>query len=214
MMHSTGKSVLPFQDDLDDEDLDDDLADDLAEDFADEPLNESSVPGVSEVGELDEFDEDPLLDPEDLEFDEPEYQPDTETEKVARLVQQLSQGSSQNLVQEEPLSASPTENLLPQENQEIKPEDYLVLPDDPRYSHPASSEAVRPGEASSEENAFPETAEVEDGSVYLELERLLAETGKLTEAIAVCNRAIQENPNNAKAYDRLGWACVPAGVPG
>ncbi len=45
----------------------------------------------------------------------------------------------------------------------------------------------------------------------MELEQLLAETGKLTEAIAVCNRAIQDDPNNAEAYDRLGWALSQQG---
>jgi tetratricopeptide (TPR) repeat protein len=53
--------------------------------------------------------------------------------------------------------------------------------------------------------------QADDGSVYLELERLWAETGKPTEAIATCNRAIQANPTNSEAYDHLGLTLCEQG---
>jgi tetratricopeptide (TPR) repeat protein len=195
-----------------------DLPDDLPDDWVDEP-DDRVVANASEdflATDLNEFAGN-LLDPDDLEFDEPEYQPDVETEKVAQLVQQLSQSSGVNLVQEEPLRASATENLLPNITEEVKPGDYLVLPDNPQYaSPPPLPNAIDPNPTyqrvdPSVEGAFVEAVDLEDGSVYLELERLLAETGKLTEAIAVCNRTIQENPQNAEAYDRLGWALAQQG---
>jgi Flp pilus assembly protein TadD len=197
------------------EDLLADLPEDLPEDWVDEPDDQLVAdPSQGFAGaDLDEFDADSLLDPDDLEFDEPEYQPDVETEKVAQLVQQLSQSSVANPVQEEPLRASATENLLPNTSEAAKPEDYLVLPDNPQYASPPplTNHAIYQGGNPSVEGSFAETADLEDGSVYLELERLLAETGKLTEAIAVCNRTIQENPHNAEAYDRLGWALAQQG---
>ncbi len=160
--------------------------------------------------EFDEFDEAALLDPDDLEFEDPEYQPELE---IAQLVQQLSQSSARERDKEPPLPAPPSESLLPEAEEELKPDDYLVLPDNPCYHSPVV--APRPGrEATVLETKIPTDRDAnadEDGSVYLELERLLAEAGKPTEAIARCNQAIQENPTNPEAYDRLGFALYQQG---
>lgn len=150
--------------------------------------------------EIDES-EDPSFDPDELEFEDPDYQPELE---IANLVQQLSGTSSKKVEEEPPLPASPTESLLPEKEIKAKPEDYLVLPDRPRhYQAPTPSSAPRRTAAALGTDA-PTLLESDDGSVYLELERLLAETGKPTEAIATCNREIQQNPANPRAYDHLG----------
>ncbi len=160
--------------------------------------------------EFDEFDEADLLDPDDLEFEDPEYQPELE---IAQLVQQLSQSSARKRDEEPLLPAPPSENLLPNEEEHLKPDDYIVLPDNPRYYSPTV--ATKPGRGAAvletETLTDRDTDANEDGSVYLELERLLAEAGKPTEAIALCNQAIQENPANPEAYDRLGFALYQQG---
>ncbi|MGA7934577.1 MAG: CHAT domain-containing protein [Kovacikia sp.] len=204
------------------ENLPEDLPEDLLEDsdsrLNPEPSLEPSLEPSEDVAadNLDEFDDDPLLDSDDLEFDEPEYHPDDGSEKVAQLVRQLSQNSLVNSALEKPLPASPNENLWPREGEETRSENYLILPDNPRYgSYPVEAanhqSPIHQEVAPPVEDSFEEPATLQDGSVYLELERLLAETGKLTEAIAVCNRTIQENPNSAEAYDRLGWALSQQG---
>lgn len=145
--------------------------------------------------------EDPSFDPDELEFEDPDYQPELE---IANLVQQLSGTSAKQVEDEAILPASPTESLLPEKDTKAKPEDYLVLPDKSRhYTAPTPAPAPRRTAAALGTDA-PTLLESDDGSVYLELERLLAETGKPTEAIATCNREIQQNPANPRAYDHLG----------
>ena len=61
--------------------------------------------------------------------------------------------------------------------------------------------------------AQPKTYEINSETIqtYSALEQLLAETGKLTEEIATCSRALQQNPNSAQAYNNLGWALQKEG---
>ena len=148
----------------------------------------------------------------DLEFDDPGYESEMET--VAHLVNQLSHGTTTDSSEDDYLlPASASESLLPDAEYTFNADDYLILPDYPNEL--AASEApegiaeagipeaglAQPGGAL----AFTavEAGEVE---VYAELTKMLAETGKLTEAIATCHQAVQDNPHDADAYYRLGMA--------
>jgi tetratricopeptide (TPR) repeat protein len=149
--------------------------------------------------------EDESSDLEALEFDDPAYESDMES--VAHLVNQLSYGAASEPSEDDRLlPAPPSENLLPEAGYTFKADDYLVLPDYPHELaplEPAASEldSTQPGGALT--STAVDASEVE---VYSELTRMLAETGKLTEAIATCHQAIQDNPNDANAYYRLGMA--------
>ncbi|PSB28009.1 CHAT domain-containing protein [Stenomitos frigidus] len=144
---------------------------------------------------------------EALEFDDPEYQSDMET--VAHLVNQLSHGTTADVADDEHLlPASPSENLLPEAEYTFKADDYLILPDYPNEfaasettSDVSEAEPVQPGGALT--STAVEASEVE---VYADLARMLADTGKLTEAIANCHQAVRDNPNDAHAYYSLGVA--------
>ena len=167
----------------------------------------AAVPSRERYALTGEAFDDEALDLEELEFDDPEYQSDMET--VAHLVNQLS--SATDVVEDDHLlPASASENLLPEAEYTFNTDDYLILPD-----YPKELDVVE---------AAPETADasevpVENGGalaatpvgasgveVYSELARMLAETGKLTEAIATCHQAVQDNPQDAHAYYRLGMA--------
>ena len=162
---------------------------------------------LRKAGEPTPWDEEFPFDPDDLEFDDLEQFADQET--VAHLVQQLSQPSVSNQQQEPPLLAEPSEDLLPEPAAPPKPQDYLWLPEKPYSSNSTTSSEpnLNPIPAT---NSTPVAANrgvnQTDVQVYSELEQLLADTGKLTEAIAACNRAIQVNPNDAEAYYNLGMA--------
>lgn len=171
-----------------------------SEDFESEDFESEGF----ESGELDPFDDDSLPDPDDLEFDDPESQPELE---IAQLVQQLSQSSFRTTGQDQALPAPPSEPLLPLEERTLRAADAPVSPDLPHVSHDAAPKVTsnpRRIAATVETEAPTLIEQADDGSVYLELERLWAETGKPTEAIAICNRAIQANPTDSEAYDRLG----------
>ena len=143
------------------------------------------------------------FDLDDLEFEDLEanlsYEADQET--VAHLVNQLSQGSPFASV-EPPLPAAVEENLLPEP--ELRP-NYALLPPQ-LYDAPAPNAVgiTPPG-------AGTALAPVGDVEMYLELERMLTEAGKLTDAIAIGNRAIQARPGDARAYHNLGLALLQAG---
>ncbi len=178
----------------------------MANDF----LPEDRSDYLSDNDEWAELDEDSLPDTDDLEaleFDDPEYSPELET--VAQLVQQLSQASSVPAAEDALLPALPSENLLPEVKDKLKPEEYLILPDRP-YEISSRATEGNVSVATAAETAIASQIPL-DSSVYLELEQLLAESGKPTEAISACNRAIQENPNNAQAYDRLGMTLFEQG---
>ena len=144
-----------------------------------------------------------LFDPDDLEFDDLEYEADQET--VAQLVSQLSQGPPIGSVDQLPLAASSEESLLP--DRASRP-NYTLLPNQ-IYDTPSevsvgictsvvATSAVAPSAAGNVE-------------MYLELERMLAEAGKLTDAIAIGNRAIQARPSDPKAYHNLAIALLQTG---
>ena len=142
-----------------------------------------------------------------LEFDDPEYQTDMET--VAHLVSQLSQGTGADGAEDDrPLPASASENLLPDAAYTFNADDYLILPDYPGELVTAEPTAIAADDQSVEPGGALAFTAVEPGEVevYAELTRMLAATGKLTDAIATCHRAVQENPNDASAYYRLGMA--------
>jgi tetratricopeptide (TPR) repeat protein len=142
---------------------------------------------------------------EALEFDDPTYESDMET--VAHLVNQLSYGAaSESSEDDRLLPASSSENLLPEAGYTFKADDYLVLPD-----YPTELATVEPAAAEQDSahsgGALTSTAvDANEIEVYSDLARMLAETGKLTEAIATCHQAVRDNPNDANAYYRLGMA--------
>ncbi|XGV95759.1 MAG: CHAT domain-containing protein [Leptolyngbya sp. BL-A-14] len=145
--------------------------------------------------------EDESHDLDALEFDDPAYQSDMET--VAHLVNQLSNGAPDD---DHLLPAHPSENLLPEAGYTLKADDYLILPD---YPSETTAEATETAASIVEQRGGALTSAGETSSeveVYSELTRMLAETGKLTEAIATCHQAVQDNPNDANAYYQLGMA--------
>ena len=164
--------------------------------------------------------ESPALD--DLEFDDPEYQSDMET--VAHLVNQLSHGTTADSADDEQLlPASPSESLLPEAAYTFNADDYLILPDYPNELtalDAAEADAAKSNET--ESNAAASNAktgsvttggaltvspiEASEVEVYAELAKMLADTGKLTEAIARCHQAVRDNPTDADAYYHLGVA--------
>jgi len=159
------------------------------------------VPLEDEVNLWDaEFD----LDPDDLEFEDPDAVRDDSA--VARLVQQLSQNGQSYPPEDRLLKATPEETLLPDLDGNDPTEQFLpgtlsVYPVAPNPTAPVQPVAGH----FSANRRIGVTATSDDVEVYSELEQLLAETGKLTDAIAACNQAIQINPNNAEAYHHLGW---------
>ena len=148
--------------------------------------------------------EQPELD--DPEFGDLEYQQELET--VARLVNQLSQNSATRELEDKPLPASPGENLLPEAEDESRAGDYLILPEKPDH---VLSQSGGFNNSNGAGNGISAQSELLDSSVYVELEQLLAESGKPTEMIAACNRAIQDDPTDSLAYDRLGQALSQQG---
>ncbi len=140
-----------------------------------------------------------------LEFDDPDYQSDMET--VAHLVNQLSHGANADPAEDDRiLPAHPSENLLPEAAYTFNADDYLILPDYPNELAIAETadHSEQDGQSGGALTSTPVGAsEVE---VYSDLARMLAETGKLTEAIATCHQAVHDNPNDANAYYRLGMA--------
>jgi tetratricopeptide (TPR) repeat protein len=142
---------------------------------------------------------------DDVELDDSEYQSEMET--VAYLVDQLSHGTTADAADDRPLPASPSESLLPEAAYTFNADDYLILPDYPNDAASEPSEAVSAKEPVQPGGALAATAvEASEVEVYAELTRMLAETGKLTEAIATCHQAVRDNPNDAHAYYRLGVA--------
>jgi tetratricopeptide (TPR) repeat protein len=148
------------------------------------------------------------LDLDDLELDEleaelsPDLSYEADREIVAQLVNQLSQGSPFGPVDPLPLAAAIEETLLPEP--EARP-NYALLP--PQLDDSPFADAVGIAEPGAEGGLAP----VGDVEMYLELERMLTEAGKLTDAIAIGNRAIQARPGDARAYHNLGLALIQAG---
>ncbi len=131
-------------------------------------------------------DEDDWLDPE-LPT---ELQGRSADDSVAQLVHQLSQGVTSG---ESAYSPAPLEeNLLP---------DPPLLPDRATTlgSRPTLSTANTPTTSGGATIAFAE------------LEGLLADTNRLTSAIAVCLRSIQRDPGNAQSYRDLGQVLAEQG---
>lgn len=172
----------------------------------------SALPTITELeaGEEAEFlngavlsGEDDSLDPDEIEFDDPDYAQDLEA--VAQLVKQLSQNPTQALTHDRPLPAPPGENLLPEESGFKL--DYPDLSHPSAFSTPPTGADLTPDRHSAAEA----TVQAVDPAIYAELERMLADAGKLTDAIALCSQAIQRNPSDAAAYDNLGWALYDQG---
>ncbi|NJP09573.1 MAG: tetratricopeptide repeat protein [Leptolyngbyaceae cyanobacterium RU_5_1] len=138
-----------------------------------------------------------------MEFDDPEYL--AEEEKVAKLVSELSQSPTRLESEEAILSASPSENLLPPAESDFQSEDeYRRLLENSRSETPASSATSSPGTTTI-------AIDASDVKVYSELTNVLADMGKLTEAIAASTRAVQANPTSADAYRNLGGALYEQG---
>lgn len=141
--------------------------------------------------------EDGAFDPDELELDKLDYHNDLAA--VARLVNELSQGETTTVEVPPSLPASPAESLLPDAEVSPPPQDYPGLLE-PRLT---SVPATKPSSTPTSPGFNPADME--------ELERLLADTGKLTDAIAACNQAIRANPTDARAYDQLGLALYQQG---
>lgn len=147
---------------------------------------------------IEALDED-SFDPEELELDKLDYHNDLAA--VARLVNELSQAEPGTSEADPPsLPASPSESLLPETEVTPQPQDYLILPDNSRLT---PVPRVKPSSTTTSPGLHTGAME--------ELERLLADTGKLTDAIAACNQAIRDNPTDARAYDQLGLALYQQG---
>jgi tetratricopeptide (TPR) repeat protein len=134
--------------------------------------------------ELDNpFDAVSYADGEDwLDPDLAELSRDSQAEdSVAQLVQQLSQPDWQGDVPFSP--ATPEENLLP---------------DSPPLWHPG----FRTGRTASSPGTL--VASAGNTTSFSELQGLLADTNRLTHAIAACIQATQRDPTNAQAYRNLG----------
>lgn len=170
---------------------------------------------LATVGTLSAFDED-VLDPEELEaeleFEDLDEQPERVT--VAQLVQQLSQtgGAQTQELSPEVGDALPpaATSRLPLTHAPVEGENAIVVPPVNPTTFPEIAQSTRTS-LLTEATTHDPVPDLEDGSVYLELEQLLAETGKLTAAIAACNQAIQQNPANPEAYDALGLALYQQG---
>lgn len=168
----------------------------------------TAVPNRERYDLPDEALDDDAMDLEDLEFDDPEYQSDMET--VAHLVNQLSSATTDVVEDDRLLPASASENLLPEAEYTFNTDDYLILPDYPKEldSLEAAPETADNSEVPVENGGALATTDIGASGVevYSELAKMLAETGKLTEAIATCYQAVQDNPQDAYAYYRLGMA--------
>ncbi len=112
------------------------------------------------------------------------------TPPVARLVEQLSQGSKR--AGEDPFSpASLDEDLLP---------DMPAL---------LSGKGALRGTSGKAGN--PSGMEGTEAASFSELEGMLADTNRLTHAIAACIQATQSDPSDAGAYRRLGQVLAAQG---
>nr|WP_277879886.1 tetratricopeptide repeat protein [Leptolyngbya sp. FACHB-36] len=144
---------------------------------------------------------------EPFDADDPEADPDYETD-AATIAQMIDQLTRSTPVVERPLPAPPGEDLLP-DRDDARPS-YPILAENPRYSPPLvpTTPPTRPVS-----NAEASAIAVANGGAGMssDLEQMLADAGKLTEAIAVCNQAIQRNPHDATAYHRLGLALADQG---
>ncbi|XHX79688.1 MAG: CHAT domain-containing protein [Stenomitos frigidus ULC029] len=152
------------------------------------------------------FADDESIDLEALEFDDPDYQSDMET--VAYLVSQLSSATTDAAADDRLLPASASENLLHEAEYTFNADDYLILPDYPKEPVLEVASETTEGEVPAQNGGAltAMTTGANDVAVYSELARMLAESGKLTEAIATCHQAVQDNPQDANAYYRLGMA--------
>ncbi len=166
------------------------------------------------------------VDPEDLEFEDPLLEDDMAA--VAHLVQQLSLGTVPSDKAAEPSPAVTTNGLSPEQSPGFKRPTDPVDVQRPSSYPPATATALSSAALAGTALAGleqPANAVKPAGSVavvqppgtdqavqmYSELESLLADTGKLTDAIAASNEAIQLNPYNADAYHNLGWALYQQG---
>ncbi len=111
-------------------------------------------------------------------------------DSVAQLVQQLSQGGPSGESLYSP--ASLEENLLP---------DPLSV----------SDLAPSLGSRSSPSTANPPSNSGKAAISFAELEDLLADTNRLTSAIAACLQSIQRDPGNAQSYRDLGQVLAEQG---
>lgn len=157
--------------------------------------------------------------PDDLELSDPATPSDLD--QVAGMVGELSEPSASIAGgDEEPmLPALDAESLLPataqaETEQGNQLETYLSWIGQPRYPATASSPASPMGEqgVTRREGAIATTVNVGNAALYSELENVLADIGKLTPAIAVSTRMVQESPQDAKAYTNLGWTLYQHGL--
>lgn len=143
---------------------------------------------------------DPFVLDDDPELGDLTYELDEDG--VARLVRELSQDSRSALAADlDPLlDNAEDESLLPETGYPAAFQ-YPNLPEQPpRYSTPARVNRV----------GLPAPA-VPTEEVYSELEQMLMEAGKLTEAIAARLWAVRLHPTQAEAHDQLGWALYQNG---
>lgn len=164
----------------------------------DNPTTPLAVPPKAAFADAED-----AFDPDDLEFEDPDYEPDYDT-TVARLVNQLAHDDVTES-EAELLPASPTEDLLPDAAHEYSRPFALEPTDTPIDPLPTALSLSQSGSAAT----LPPSRG--DMAMYVELEHTLADTGKLTDAIAAGNREIQANPHNAQAYANLGKALYQQG---
>jgi tetratricopeptide (TPR) repeat protein len=127
----------------------------------------------------------------------------TEAEKVARFVYELSHNPTQLETDDRSLYASLTEDLLETEPRP-EPSDYLDLPENPTFA------ASNPGSKVGNSSVVPAVS-TNRADMYAALEKELATMGKLTPAIAESTQAVHKNPTSAEAYTNIGWALYEEG---
>jgi tetratricopeptide (TPR) repeat protein len=180
-------------------------------------VNPSNINGqfqssnLAQNGKVDDFDP---FDPDELEFDDPDYAAD-DLQGVAALVHQLSHGVAMDTEDDHPLNAPPNENLLP----EAEPsQPFLDLPENPEFTVPLpfteapSITSVVATPVTTESPAIEKSlVPIGDAETSAEIEQVLAEAGKLTPAIAAAIQTIRLQPDNPQAYSQLGSELQQAG---
>lgn len=151
-----------------------------------------------EAADWDFEDADPVFDPDELEYEDPEFEVET---TIAELVNQLSKPPTA-LAEERPLYADPTESLLPE------PVNVRLFDSSMADSAAAASIANSP---SSQSAAAPALTTGLNTDLYTELEQMLAEAGKLPESLAAAFRAVRIQPNDAELHHALGWSLYQEG---
>lgn len=169
------------------------------------PVLAADNPELFDGHELEPGEADYPLDPDDPEFDDLTYEFDAEG--VAQLVKELSQAPAANAADDRPLYAAKDETLLP----EPEYQSPFTAPSRP-IEFPAIS-GTTPAAAKSSPLPMMEamTSMAVDVELYAELEQMLADAGKLSNALATAFKEVRLNPNDAETHHNLGWVLYQRG---